>query len=212
MGGPMKKGRKKGESGKQGAAPIPDRDQILDFMDMCGQHRHAARNRAIFVTFFALGLRPMECASLKIEDVYDFDRDKIREELLLKKEYTKRSKPRTLLLSNRLLIENWTAYIQERKENGLRFRPGQPLFLSQRGGHFSANSIGNLMNEFLEKRFQFDRGCTYSGRRFFATSMHENGHSLKVIQEAMGHSNIATTSRYIVASKKQKQKAMQDVL
>lgn len=208
----MAKGRKKGETGKQGAAPIPEREQILEFMAMCDDYPHAVRNRAIFVTFFALGLRPMECAHLKLEDVYDFERDRLKSELLLKKEYTKRSKPRTLLLENSLLIKLWSEYISERKDKELRFRKGQPLFLSQRGGHFSANSIGNLMNTFLEKRFEFDRGCTYSGRRFFATSMHENGESLKVIQEMMGHSNIATTSRYIVASKKQKQKAMRDVL
>ncbi|EKN4564967.1 site-specific integrase [Vibrio parahaemolyticus] len=202
----------KRKGGKQGAAPIPSREQIISFLDMCGDHRHSLRNRAIMVTFFVLGLRPMECASLKLSDVYDFDRDKLMDELFLKKEYTKRGKPRVLELSNDLLIECWTDYIDERKSKNLRFRPDQPFFMSQVGGHFSANSIGNLMNDFLEKRFGFNRGCSYSGRRYFATSMHENGVSIKTIQELMGHTNPSTTHRYIVATKKQKISAIKGVL
>ena len=207
----MKKGRKKGDKGKQGQAPIPSRDQIVKFIVLCDNHPHSNRNKAILLAFFSLGLRPKECSSLKMGDVYDFDSDQLHEELVLKSEYTKRGKIRTLPLSNVMLRVYLNTYIQERKAKNVGFKPERPLFLSQRGS-FTPNSIGNLMNELLEKRFKFHRGCTYSGRRFFATSLHENGVGMKTIQVLMGHESILTTQRYVEASIKQKREAVMSVL
>lgn len=207
----MIKGRKKGEPGKQGQAPIPTRDQIIEFVDKCELYSHCHRNRAILLTFFSLGLRPKECVSLRLEDVYDFEKQSIHDELVLRRDYTKRGKIRTIPLSNVLLKKYLNAYIQERKAKNVQFKPQKALFLSQRG-EFTPNSVGNLMNELLERRFGFHRGCTYSGRRYFATSLHENGFGMKTIQVLMGHSSILTTQRYVEASVKQKHDAVMSVL
>ncbi|GAL22975.1 tyrosine recombinase XerC [Vibrio maritimus] len=207
-----RKGRRKGEKGKRGQAPIPSRDLVIEFIDRCADHRHPARNQAIMTVFFSLGLRPKEASKLKLGDVYDFDRDELRDDLFLDKEYTKRAKTRILPMTGSMLKKYLLPYILERKNAGRRFRPDQALFLSQKGGHFSPNSLGNLMNDFLEKRFEFRRGSSYSARRFFATTMYRNEVGLKTIQELMGHASISTTQIYTVPSEEQKQDAVRGVL
>lgn len=199
-------GRKKGTPGKQGKAPVPHHTELPAIFDACNGMSHEKRNKAIIATFFYLGLRPKECALLTLDDIYDFQRDQFRQTLLLKKAYTKRSKPRTLSLTNQTLLGIWKDYLQVRRD--ARFRPDQPFFLTQRGGFFSANSIGNLMNKILEHRYGLSRGCTYSGRRYFASRASEKGVPPKVIQVLMGHSSFTTTAGYIFATESQKAEAM----
>ena len=69
--------------------------------------------------------------------------------------------------------------------------------MSQRGGPFSSNSLGNLANELLQVRANISKACTYSGRRFFATTLVRNRVDLRTIQRLMGHSSLATTQIYI---------------
>lgn len=190
--------RQKGDTGKQGRAPVPSKRQFLNAITRCDGYPHAKRNKALLVTAFGLGLRPKELSSLKLKDVYNFDTDSILSELTLLKSYTKRAKVRQLPLNNNLLEEHLKAYITQRKDKGGRnFDEDAPLFLSQRGTAFSPNSLGNLMNEMLEKRAKIVRACSYSGRRFFATNLLKNGADINTVRILMGHESLATTQRYL---------------
>lgn len=194
----MSKGRKPGTPGKQGRAPVPTRKQFNTALQRCEGYPHALRNKALLVILFGLGLRPKEASSLSLGDVYDFNTDTLLSELTLLKAYTKRSKVRMLPLNNEMVSEHLTAYIEFRKESGKRhFRKEAPLILSQRGGYFSPNSIGNLAHELLAERANIHKACTYSGRRFFATTLVRNRVDLRTVQTLMGHSSLATTQIYI---------------
>ena len=190
-------GRKKGTPGKQGRAPVPSRRQVNIAMDRCDGYPHAKRNKALLALLFGLGLRPKEVSSLMIGDIYDFKLNVMLPELTLLRSYTKFGKIRQLPLNNEFMIGHLMAYINERRDEKNQFRSDRPLILSQRGGSFSANSIGNLANELLEKRAGISRGCTYSGRRYFATTLVSKHVDVRKIQILMGHSSLATTQIYI---------------
>ena len=197
---------------KRGQATIPTREDIAEVIAECERWPHSVRNKAIVMMFLALGLRPKELTALVMDDMYDFERDRIHRVLYLKPEYTKRNKPREVPAANQTMRECLRAYINQRKAKNLKFRPDEPLFLSQRGGRFSANSIGNLMNELLEKRCGIRRASAYSGRRYFITTMHRNGVGLKTIQELVGHESIATTQIYIGVTDEDKIDAVKGVI
>ena len=195
----MSVGRKPGTPGKQGRAPVPTRKQFNVALQRCEGYPHTLRNKALLSILFGLGLRPKEASSLTLGDVYDFKADCLLPEITLLKAYTKRGKVRMLPLNNDLVTEHMMNYIHFRKQNPRHFRPEAPLILSQRGGPFSSNSLGNLANELLQVRANISKACTYSGRRFFATTLVRNRVDLRTIQRLMGHSSLATTQIYIAS-------------
>ena len=205
-------GRQKGTPGKQGRAPVPSRRQFNIALERCDGYPHALRNRALLTMLFSLGLRPKEASSLMLGDIYDFKTNEFLPELTLLRSYTKFGKIRQLPLNNDTLLKHLRAYLDERRENKRQFKPDRPLFLSQRGGAFSANSIGNLANELLEKRAGIKRACTYSGRRFFATTLVQKNVDLKKVMLLMGHSSLATTQIYVESDTYQLAEATKGIL
>ncbi|MGI1988713.1 tyrosine-type recombinase/integrase [Shewanella glacialipiscicola] len=191
-------GRKKGEPGKQGRAPVPSKRQFKIAMERCEGYPFAKRNQLLLVMMFALGLRPKEASSLLLGDIYNFKQQSVVPVLTLLKLYTKRSKVRQIPLNNETLIEHIHEYLEERKKGKARhYHESSPLFLSKRGGPFTANSLGNLMNTLLEKRANISRASSYSGRRYFATNVMKNGNDINTLRILMGHESLATTQRYI---------------
>lgn len=205
-------GREIGTPGKQGRAPVPSRRQFNIALDRCDGYPHAKRNKALLATLFGLGLRPKEASSLMLGDIYDFKLNAMLTELTLMRSYTKFGKIRQLPLNNEFLIGHLMNYINERREEKNQFRADRPLFLSQRGGAFSSNSIGNLANELLEKRAGIPRASTYSGRRYFATTLVNKRADVRKIQLLMGHSSLATTQIYIESDSYQLAEVTKDIL
>lgn len=184
--------------GKQGRAPIPSRKQFNLALQRCEGYPHTLRNKALLVILFALGLRAKEAAALKLGDVYDFNENRLLDELTLLKSYTKGAKTRQIPLNNDLLTEHLGNYIAYRKTCGDRhYRKEAPLILSQKSGPFSANSLGNLAHEILCERANIHKASTYSGRRYFATTLSKNKVDVRTIQHLMGHSSLATTQNYL---------------
>lgn len=205
-------GREQGTPGKQGRAPVPSRRQFNIAIERCDGYPHALRNKALLAVLFSLGLRPKEASSLMLGDVYDFANKEFMPELTLYRSYTKFGKIRQLPLNNEFMLEHLKAYIDERRQQKGQFRPDRPLFLSQRGGAFSSNSIGNLANEILEKRAGIKRASTYSGRRYFATTLIRNKVDLNQVRLLMGHSSLATTQIYIESDTYQLAEATKSIL
>ena len=205
-------GRQKGTPGKQGRAPVPSRRQLNIALDRCDGYPHALRNKALLALLFGLGLRPKEASSLTLGDLYDFKLKCLLPELTLMRSYTKFGKIRQLPLNNEVMTGHLMRYIRQREADKQQFKPDRPFILSQRGGPFTANSLGNLANELLEKRAGIPRGCTYSGRRFFATTLVSKQVDLKKVMLLMGHSSLATTQIYVESDTYQLAEATKGVL
>ncbi len=69
--------------------------------------------------------------------------------------------------------------------------PKSPLSMS-----YSSYRIGLVK---VSEKLGFDYTRSHAARRFFATKIFEStGYNLKVVQDALGHSSIATTEKYIL--------------
>lgn len=154
------------------------------------------RNKTVLLLTHFLALRAKEVSCIKITDVID-GKGKVKSVLRLQANYTKGNKHRDIPLSNPKVIKAIQAWIEYRKEHdGLVFNLKAPLFKSQKGLAFSPNSMSRMINQ-LYKDARFEGCSSHTGRRTMITKLANNGIDLNSIRVLAGHSNIATTQRYI---------------
>lgn len=190
----MKKGRPKGTLGK---ARVLNGKQFRNLIRNINNPElggsHYMRNSAILATSYYLGLRAKEIAGLKLKDLFSTNNEIMTEVRIT---VTKGNKARIIYIPEPLkniLHEYLNNYLQHvKQESELR----NALFPSQKGGHFSPNTIQTLISH-LYKKCALE-GCTsHTGRRSFATNLIENGADIKAVSSLMGHSSINITARYI---------------
>ncbi len=143
------------------------------------------RDGLIILLMYASGLRVSELANLRISDIF-FDAGFIKVK-------GKGSKERVVPVDTKTLklIEEYIKNIRGRyvKQNSSDF-----LFLSNRGTRFTRQALWKIVkNRFLALGIEMH---PHSLRHLFATHMIENGASLRVVQEMLGHESITTTQIY----------------
>lgn len=179
------------------AATLSDR-QFTDLIKRVETGNHGLRNKTILFLSFKCGLRSKEIASLKVSDVLDTDGG-IKPELQLLRAYTKGSKHRPVYLTNpkvRKVLQDWIDY--RKHTDGSLFNVSAPLFRSQKGSAFSANTMVKLLKNLFEKAGKGFEDCTsHSGRRSLITKLVNSGISLNKVKEIAGHEQIATTMEYV---------------
>ena len=74
--------------------------------------------------------------------------------------------------------------------------PERPLFESQKGGAFSANTMCQLFLD-IYKAVGLKDASSHSGRRTYITRLANKGIGVRVLAELAGHAHISTTQRYI---------------
>ena len=104
---------------------------------------------------------------------------------------------RDLPLANDVLREVLVRYVQHRLDTDVYVKPTDPLFLSQRKRFYSPNSRQEHMALMLRGCAGVEKAKSHSGRSGVATHIiHDQGKSLKLAQEILGHKNAATTVIY----------------
>lgn len=77
--------------------------------------------------------------------------------------------------------------------------PNGPLFQTQQGGHFSANTMSQLFLIIYSAAGL--EGCSsHSGRRSFITRLADQGVAVHLLAALAGHRSIQTTQRYITVN------------
>ena len=176
--------------------------QLKQVLAHCSTRKHAARDRAIVLFSFLAGLRAKEIAALTQANVTDEDGN-VHEEFTLSPQQTKGRKARRVFVNARLQRE-LALYLKHTK-----FRAICPaLFQSQKGAHFSANTMCQLLLRIYDEAGIAD-ATSHSGRRTFITNLAAKGIGVRVLAELAAHSSIATTQRYIDVNDEQLRAAVE---
>jgi integrase/recombinase XerD len=143
------------------------------------------KHRTMLMTTYAAGLRVSELCRLRAEHILS-DRGQIRIE------QSKGRKDRYTVLSPRLLEQLRTYWRVYRPAGGWMFTstfwPDRPL---------TDDSAQRVFDRAAELAGLPRNGGIHALRHSFATHLLEAGVPLPVIQRLLGHSNLATTSRYL---------------
>ena len=145
------------------------------------------RDRAIVEVLYAAGLRVSELAGLDLADV-DLAQAQVRV-------VGKGSKERIGLLG-RPAVAAVRAYLQAGRPALLGQRPSQALWLNRRGGRLSVRSVATTLSRAGQQAGIRIPVSPHVLRHSFATHLLDGGADLRVVQELLGHANLATTQIY----------------
>lgn len=141
------------------------------------------------VSFYA-GLRAKEIAALSVGNVFD-EAGAVREQFILSAAQSKGGQTRTVYLNQRL-----RRALVDYGDTIKLMDPQRALFTSQKGGHFSANTMCQLFLD-IYKACGLKDASSHSGRRTYITRLANKGVGVRLLAELAGHSHISTTQRYI---------------
>lgn len=145
------------------------------------------RDRAMLELLYACGLRVSELCSLRLENL-DLEADFVR--------ITGKGNKTRLVPIGSKAKESITRYLHTARPQLVAARTGAEVFLSVRGKKLTPQRLWQLIKEYAEKIGMDSRIYPHLFRHSFATHLLENGADLRIIQELLGHADIATTQIY----------------
>lgn len=108
-----------------------------------------------------------------------------------------KGKSRDLPMVDQSLRSALCDYLRLRLEKEHKLSPSSPLFLTQKGGPYSPNTLQEHMALMLREWTGVEKASSHSGRRSLITNViHKQRKSVKVAQKIAGHVNPATTLIY----------------
>lgn len=159
--------------------------------------RVGLRNRAILETFFSTGLRVAELVSLDREQLKITQDTKELEIVII----GKGGRPRPIYFSKRAL--HWLQeYLKTRRDKE------KALFINYKGPKGADKRLTARSVEAIVKKYALLAGIPsfttpHTIRHSFATDLLAKGVDLRLVQEFLGHKNIATTQIYTHVTSKQ---------
>jgi integrase/recombinase XerD len=165
---------------RSGRLPEPlGRSEIARLLEAATCLKH----RVLMMTCYAAGLRVSELVHLRLEDIHSA-------RMLIRVNQGKGRKDRYTLLSPRLLEElrtYWRAY-----------RPRPWLFANRTGTEPLPVATAQRVYYTLKRRAGIEHGHgIHCLRHSFATHLMEAGVDLPTLQRLLGHTNLATTAKYL---------------
>lgn len=108
-----------------------------------------------------------------------------------------RGKSRDLPMEDPALREALTAYLEVRLKADPKAKKTDPLFLSQKGGPYSPNTLQEHLALMQREWAGVERASSHSGRRTLLTDViHGQRKSVKIAQKIAGHVSPSTTLIY----------------
>ena len=173
------------------AMTLADTDALLDAPE---EGTFPERDRALFETLYATGLRVSEAAGLDLEDV-DFSARMARV-------VGKGGKERIVPFGEEAEA-SLRDYLPHRAARRRKFDPAaepgpdeEPLFVNARGGRLTTRSMARLLKRRLRAAGLPAEISPHALRHTFATHLLSAGADLRAIQELLGHASLSTTQKY----------------
>lgn len=158
---------------------------LLDSIDPA--HNLGRRDRAILELFYASGLRLGELCQLTLDRLDQDDR--------FLRVTGKGNKTRLVPVGGEAL-DAIADYLRHERPNLVKAKTSSHLFLSVRGGPLSPDRVRQIVKTRAKAAGVDQKIYPHLLRHSFATHLLENGADLRVIQEMLGHADIATTQIY----------------
>lgn len=158
------------------------------------------RDRAILETLFSTGLRVAELVSLNRDQVKISDSTKELELAVV----GKGSKVRTVYFSERAV--EWTKnYLNKRKDldEALFINYKRGIEKTKLGRRLTTKSIEDIVKKYVKIAGLPIMATPHTLRHSYATDLLSEGVDLRLVQEFLGHRNIATTQIYTHVTNKQ---------
>ena len=182
-------GARPANAGQRFPAEVLTTDEVQAILRRCSPRAATGiRNRALIVLMWRAGLRVSEALALRPKDV-DLERGEVR---IL---HGKGDKARVVGLDPQA-VSIVAAWMQWRKMlDGVDGR--RPLLCTLDGGPVYSSYVRTLLRRLGEKAGIEKRVHPHGLRHTFAVQLLREGANMAVIQGALGHESIATTSRYL---------------
>ncbi len=145
------------------------------------------RDRAILELLYATGARVSEVVSLDVDDLVDQTMVRL---------FGKGSKERIVPVGSyaQRAVE---AYLVRVRPVLAKLGKGTPaVFLNQRGSRLSRQSVWQIISDAAANAKLSTEVSPHTLRHSFATHLLEGGADVRVVQELLGHSSVATTQIY----------------
>ena len=168
-------------------------DQLLDIKT---ESPFDYRNKAMLELLYGTGLRISELLSLTLNDI-DLINCTVR--------CMGKGRKERIIPINDFIIESLSNYLKIRKELEKKEHYDQ-LFLNNHGKPITRQGFFKMLKKLLLEKGLNTNISPHTLRHSIATHLLENGADLRVIQEMLGHSDIATTRIYTQISNQQVKK------
>ena len=161
----------------------------------------ALRNQCIILLLLNTGMRVSECSNLNLLDV-DLNGNAIR---VFGKGHKERSVYYLPSLNSYL-----NDYLTNCRNTLLNNNKSEAFFISSKGSRITTRAIENILNDRAKQSSFYFKVSPHMLRHTFATNLLNNNVDLKIVQELLGHSSLATTQIYTHVSKARLKKVYEE--
>ena len=149
------------------------------------------RNRAILELLYATGARISELTALNLDDLVDPTMVRL---------FGKGSKERVVPVGSFAQRAISTYLVRSRPALIGKGKGTPALFLNQRGTRLSRQSAWQIISDAADQAKIAGEVSPHTLRHSFATHLLEGGADVRVVQELLGHSSVATTQIYTLVT------------
>jgi integrase/recombinase XerD len=168
-----------------GVLSVGEVDELLHMPD--SRTPYGRRDRAILEVMYATGLRVSEAACLKLSDI-NMEAGYVRC-------MGKGSKERIVPVGRKARTA-LKSYLETARPALLSGRVGDNLFITRIGKPFTRQGLWKIIKGYSRSLKSGKEITPHTLRHSFATHLLSRGADLRVVQEMLGHSDIATTQIY----------------
>jgi integrase/recombinase XerD len=171
-------------------------DEVDRLVELPADDLLGRRDRAILETLYGAGVRISELVALDVDDV-DLD------EAAVVVSTAKGGKARRVPVGRAARKAVGSYLVRSRPELASRAPAGRSrtaLFLNARGGRLSRQGCWKILKGYADLAGLGKRVSPHTLRHSFATHMLDAGADIRVVQELLGHANLATTQVYTLVT------------